>query len=101
MSLLRPECSTSSKEKLPDQVVLRRVYDAVRKRRTLAYGKLDAADGHCAMGCFWDDNPGTVVATKVLDQVAAVNDSVPPTATRSERRKHVMRWLEWKLGINQ
>lgn len=99
MSSLRPECSDSNNPAISDHRVLQRVYSAVRKRRTLAHGKLKTADGRCAMGCFWEDNPGTAVSTKILEEIAAVNDSVPPTATRSERRKHVLRWLKWKLGI--
>lgn len=101
MSELRPECKDSNNDAISDQRALQRIYSAVRKRRSLAHGKLDAEDGHCAMGCFWEDNPGATVTTGLLNQVAAVNDSVPPTVTRSERRKHVLRWLEWKLGINQ
>lgn len=102
MSVLRPECRTSNKPvTFYDSGALQRVYDAVRKRRSLGFGKLRDGKKNCAMGCFWDDNPGAIVSTKVTDQIAAVNDSIPPTAKPSERRKHVLRWLEWKLGINQ
>lgn len=103
MSTLRPECNDNPHKKpcLPDSMALRGVYKAVKKRRVLGYGKLRSSQGPCAMGCFWDDNPEFAVNAGVLEQVAAVNDSVPPTATRSERRRHVLRWLEWKLGINQ
>lgn len=101
MSSLRPECKDTTKPCVPDSYALRQIYSAVKKRRSLSFGKLDAKDGHCAMGCYWADNPGTVVRTAIVEQIAAVNDSVPPTATRSERRRHVLRWLEFKLGINQ
>lgn len=99
MSKLRPECKDSIKPALPDRYALRMVYHAVRKRRSLGFGKLHDNDKHCAMGCFWEDNGDAVVSTKFTDEIAAVNDSVPPTAKPSERRKHVLRWLEWKLGI--
>lgn len=101
MSELRPECTTSNKPRtFGDAAATWKIYDAVRKRRSLGFGKLDTDDGkHCAMGCFWEDNPRSVVSSKLIDEIAAVNDSVPPTAKPSERRKHVLRWLEWKLGL--
>lgn len=82
MSELRSECRSSSKPKtFGDNEAIRHIYDAVRKRRSLGFGKLDTDDGkHCAMGCFWEDNPGTVIGTKLVDEIAAVNDSVPPDA---------------------
>ena len=97
MSTLRPECKDSDKPVMDRGMLWRRLYKSVRSRRSLAYGKLDAGDSHCAMGCFWADNSGAAVPTEILEQVAAVNDSVPPTAKPSERRKHVLRWLDWKL----
>lgn len=100
MTDARPECRDSSNDAFPDLHVLRSTYRAVKKRRGLVYGKLNAEGGHCALGCFWEDNNGAVRA-KLVNEIAAVNDSVPPTAGRRERRAHVLRWLEWKLGINQ
>lgn len=100
MSKLRPECGTATKSNnLPERDFFRQLYYSVKSRRVLAHGKLHAKDGLCAMGCFWEDNPKITVPVDITDQVAAVNDSVPPTATRSERRRHVLRWLEWKLGL--
>ncbi len=103
MSELRPECEKSYKSwTYDDREAIRHIYNAVRKRRSLAFGKLVANDGkHCAMGCYWKDHPHTVLRTKLVDEIASINDSVPPTAKPSERRRHVLRWLEWKLGINQ
>lgn len=51
------------------------------------------------MGAFWDANPGAVVETALTDEIAAINDSIPPTATPKERWQHVMRWLRWKLDL--
>lgn len=100
MSKLRPECGTTTvSNNLSDREFFRRLYNSVRKRRTLSFGKIDAKDGHCAMGCFWEDNPKITVPSNITDQIALINDSVPPTATRTERRKHVLRWLEYKLDI--
>lgn len=100
MSRLRPECSSTNKPSLPDDTALYLIRDAVAKRRTLIYGRLhDGEGGHCAMGAFWTDNPRAVVNTEVVDEVAAVNDSIPPTATAQERWKKVNSWLRWKLRI--
>lgn len=103
MSKLRPECGNNEDNKpcLSENLTLRAVYNAVKKRRILGYGKLRSSQGLCAMGCFWDDNPKFAAPSSVVEMVAAVNDSVPPTATRRERRRHVLRWLEHKLGLNQ
>lgn len=100
MSSIRPECVEGSNKALTEHFVLSRVYYAVKKRRGLIHGKLDSAEGHCAMGCFWEDYEGSV-ATTLIDQIATVNDSVPPTTGKRERRAHVLRWLEWKLGITK
>lgn len=100
MSKLRPECSTSSKASLPQETLLYMIALAVGKRRSLIYGKLDDNKGrHCAMGCFWDDNPGLSVPTDLIDEIAAVNDSILPSATPKERWKHVQSWLRFKLKV--
>lgn len=100
MSTLRPECGTATVANgLGERQFFLSLYYSVKRRRTLSYGKLDAKDGHCAMGCFWEDNPKITVPTATVDVIALINDSVPPTATRSERRRHVLRWLEYKLDI--
>jgi hypothetical protein len=99
MSKLRPECSTCAATALPDDTVLFLLRDAVFKRRSLIYGRLHDGQGHhCAMGCFWTDNPNAVVHNSLIDEVAAVNDSVPKTATPKERWKKVNSWLRFKLA---
>jgi hypothetical protein len=35
----------------------------------------------------------------LVDEVAAVNDSIPPSATPQERWKTVTGWLRWKLNF--
>jgi hypothetical protein len=54
---------------------------------------------HCAIGAFWKDNPGQALHTALIDEVAAVNDSVPPSATPQQRWKAVRSWLRWKLNV--
>lgn len=100
MSKLRPELRSSIGGALPDDTALYLIADAVLKRRGLIYGKLDDNQGHhCAMGCFWKDNPHITLHTSLVDEVAAVNDSVPKTASNFERWKKVRDWLRWKLKV--
>ena len=100
MSKLRPECGTSTDPALSNDTALFLIRDAVAKRRSLGYGKLHDRDGRaCAIGAFWDDNPKTTLRSSLIDEVAAVNDSVPATATPHERWKKVMGWLRWKVKV--
>lgn len=100
MSKLRPECGTTKQNAIPDDTALYLIRDAVAKRKILGYGKLhDSAGRPCAMGAFWDDNPKATVSTALVDEVAAVNDSIPPSATPQERWKKVNSWLRWKLRV--
>ena len=100
MSRLRRECSSSDKPSLPDDTALFLIRDSVARRRSLIHGKLHDGKGkHCAIGAFWADNPGVTLHTSLIDEVAAVNDSVPPTATPKERWKKVNEWLRWKIRV--
>lgn len=102
MSVLRPECGTYRGEKpcLPYETALFLIRDSVAKRRSLIHGRLrDGKGGHCAMGAFWQDNAGAVVRSSLIDEVAAVNDSVPPNANPRERWKKVNSWLRLKLRV--
>src|SRR3954469_11864585 len=100
MSKLRPECGTATTPAISNDTALYLIRDSVAKRRTLIHGKLHDGKGHhCAMGAFWTDNPKAVVSSSLVDEVAAVNDSIPPTATPQERWKKVNSWLRWKLRM--
>ena len=101
MSELRPECGTAVRgSALPDDTALYLIRDAVARRRVLIYGRLhDGRGHHCAIGAFWQDNPDAALHSSLIDEVAAVNDSVPPTATPQERWKKVNSWLRWKLRL--
>lgn len=99
-SKLRPEVVCGNGVALPDSTALYLIYDAVAKRRTLIRGKLDDDAGHhCALGWFWNDNPELTMSWALLDEVAAVNDSVPATATPQKRWKKVTGWLRWKIKV--
>lgn len=100
MSDLRPECTISDKVALSDDTALFLIRDAIAKRKTLIHGRLHDGKGHhCAIGCFWTDNPGATLKSSLIDEVAAVNDSVPKSATPQQRWKKVNEWLRWKLKV--
>jgi hypothetical protein len=101
MSKLRPECVTSRDgTALPYETALFLIHASVARRRELIRGRLDGPkETHCAMGAFWADNPKASVLTGLVDEVAAVNDSLPPTASPQERWKFVNSWLRWKLQV--
>ncbi len=101
MSKLRPECKTAyGGTVLPDDTALYLIRDSVARRHALIYGRLHDGKGHhCAMGAFWTDNPDALVSSELVDEVAAVNDSIPPSASAKERWKKVNGWLRWKLQV--
>lgn len=100
MSKYRPECGISKQSALPDDTALYLIRESVAKRRALIHGRLhDGRGHHCAMGCFWEDHPNATLHAHLIDEVAAVNDAVPPTATAHERWKKVSSWLRWKVRV--
>lgn len=99
-SQLRPDCWYGNKPVLPDDTALFLIRDAVAKRRTLIRGRLhDGKGGACAIGCFFDANHKSTISWELLEEVAAVNDSVPASATPHQRWKKVMGWLRWKTKV--
>ncbi len=98
MSSLRPECGNSKKPAMPDETALFLIWQSVKKRRSLIHGRLHSSGQHCAIGAFWEDHPGVTLHSSLIDQVAQVNDSIPPTIKPHERWKAVNEWLKWKLG---
>jgi hypothetical protein len=100
MSKLRPECYDSKEPALPDDTALYMIRDSIARRKALIRGRLhDGKGGHCAIGCFWTDNPRTTLRSSLIDEVAAINDSIPASATPQERWKKVNSWLRWKLRV--
>ena len=96
MSNLRPECKDGTTPPLSESKALAAIYHAVSSRPGLCEGKLRDNGSRCALGAFWDERPNATLATELVDEVAAVNDSVP-YMTKRQRRVHVLRWLRWKL----
>jgi len=83
---------------LSDDTALFLIRDSVARRRNLIHGRLhDGRGNHCAIGCFWNDNPGVTLHSKLIDEVAQVNDSIPLTATPHQRWRKVNEWLRFKV----
>ena len=101
MTMLRPECelNPANKPVLYGQSAYWAIYKAVAKRRSLIRGKLhdDKTGKHCAIGCFWDDKPDIALPTVIVDEIAAINDSLSARAMPKTRWRLVMRYLSRKL----
>lgn len=100
MSKLRPHGTVpGTGHALAYDTALYLIRDSVARRRSLIHGRLHDGEGkHCAIGAFWTDNPKATLACDLIDEVAAVNDSVPPSATPKERWKKVNSWLRFKIA---
>ena len=73
------------------------ILQAVAGEKGLIHGRLHTADGaSCAIGSYFNINGRTCLPEALIQEVAAVNDSLPH-ATRRQRKRYVMRWLRWKL----
>jgi hypothetical protein len=98
MSRLRS--TVPSKDPAPDYPdSMWMIREAVRGHDELIYGKLDdTVGGHCAIGWFFEENPGVALAEGVIDEVARINDSVKTSSPRVRRAK-VLQWLNWKLCV--
>lgn len=73
------------------------ILSAVQRQRGLLHGKLHDHGAHCAIGSYFQINNHTSLPDSLIDEVAAVNDSVPHLSERG-RKLHVARWLKWKLA---
>jgi len=101
MTQLRRECydaGPNDPEALPRDTALFLIRDAVARRKELIFGRLhDGRGHHCAIGAFWADNPKAILTSALIDEVAAVNDSLPSTACAHDRWKKVNEWLRFKI----
>lgn len=101
MSKLRPElCDGPLGTTLSNDDALYLIRKAVARRRLLIRGRLHDGEGHhCALGAFWADNPGTSLNHSLVDEVAAVNDSLPKSASPRERWRLVNAWLRLRVKM--
>jgi hypothetical protein len=72
------------------------ILGAVESQPGLVHGQLHWRGAHCAIGAFFHVNPHVALPSDLIDEVAAVNDSVPHL-THAQRRTFVARWLRWRL----
>lgn len=98
MSKLRKELrSGSTKPCMSNGTAYMMILSAVQRRPGLIHGKLHEYGEHCAIGSYFEINDETSLPETLIDEVAAVNDSVPHLSNRG-RKLHVARWLKWKLA---
>jgi predicted anti-sigma-YlaC factor YlaD len=74
------------------------ILGAVQAQRGLVHGRLHDKGEHCAIGSYFAVNTRASLDYDIIDEVAAVNDSVPHLST-TQRKRHVLRWLKWKLTL--
>lgn len=103
MSKLRPELSQNNGRYpcMSNGTAYLMILSAVEQRPGLVHGRLQDHGEYCAIGSYFNINDRTSLPWPLIDEVAAVNDSVPHKSER-QRKLHVLRWLRWKctqLGL--
>lgn len=98
MTRLRPTLKNSdgTKPTMDGGTAYLMILKAVEDRSGLIHGKLEDDNGYCAIGCYFNVNDKTALPSALIDEIAAVNDSVPHM-TRAGRKRYVSKWLRWKL----
>jgi hypothetical protein len=96
MTKLRPELSISTEPCMTNGTAYLMILSAVKDQPGLLHGTLHKFGEHCAIGSYFEVNRRTSLPEELIDEVAAVNDSVPHMTNR-QRKLHVVRWLRWKL----
>lgn len=98
MSKLRPELTTSDNPcPFTYESAYYRVYQAVAHKRALVHGKLHSGGQSCAIGSAFDDGVNSL-PTKVIDEIAAYNDSFPKLSGAARWRK-VRAWLKFRIDM--
>jgi len=98
MADLRPELRSGSKKPcMTNGTAYMMILSAVQTQPGLVHGKLHDHGEHCAIGSYFTINDATALPSDLIDEVTAVNDSVPHFSNR-RRKLHVARWLRWKLS---
>lgn len=97
MSKLRPTLRDGSKWPcMTNGTAYLMIHAAVDREDGLIHGALHDHGASCAIGSYFNINGTTSLPSVLIDEVAAVNDSVPHL-TPLGRKKFVSRWLKWKL----
>lgn len=98
MANLRPTLrSGSTKPCMENGTAYLLILKAVEPSKGLIHGKLHDHGEHCAIGNYFEAQPETSLPSALIDEVAAVNDSVPG-ATMRQRKLLVVKWLKWRLA---
>lgn len=99
MSKLRPTLSDAKPNTpcMTNGTAYLMILNAVETRRGLISGQLEAKGEYCSIGSYFHVNKGTCLPSALIDEVAAVNDSMP-TLTPIQRKKRMTQWLKWKLA---
>lgn len=99
MSELRPELRTvdANTPCLDYESSYFRVLQAVSRQRSLIHGRLHNNGHSCAIGCTFRDGV-SVLPSKVIDEIAAYNDSFPRLSTK-ERWRKVHAWLKFRTAV--
>lgn len=98
MSKLRPELGPGGKWPcMKNGTAYLMILNAIEQQRGLIHGKLEADGEFCAIGSYFEVNDKTCLPSDLIDEVAAVNDSMPHM-TPVQRKKRMMQWLKWKLA---
>lgn len=99
MSKFRPTLSSNSTcPCLRDGTAYLTIYRSVQRAFGLLHGELENAEGQaCAIGHFFKGHPGNALPNSLIDEVAAVNDSLPERTMR-QRKRAVLKWLRWRMG---
>lgn len=98
MSRLRPTLNSNSRLlAVYSGTAYLMILNAVQRRKGLVHGQLHAHGESCAIGSFFDINKQLALPESLIDEVAAVNDSMPHL-TEKQRRTRMMQWLRWKLA---
>ena len=98
MSELRKELTTNVGKSpcLKSGTAYFMILQAVEAQRGLVHGQLHAHGEHCAIGSFFEINSKLALPSDLIDEVAAVNDSMPGVSERT-RKLRMLNWLRWKL----
>lgn len=99
MSKLRPTLGNARPGSYspPRDTALLLIHNAVKDGTGLIHGTLHKNGESCAVGRYFDVHDDYALKSDLIDEVAAINDSVPNLTTK-QRRAYVLRWLRWKLA---
>jgi hypothetical protein len=96
MSRLRPTLITTHAPSVSNGTAYLMILNAVKTRKGLIHGHLSKNGEYCAIGSYFHVN-NVPLQTTLVDEVAAMNDSMPALSLR-QRRLQMIRWLRWKCA---